>query len=181
MNDIEKIVEAVNRNNSKIIAIDGRAAAGKSTLANALSEILYAPVIHMDDFFLPFDKRTVERLSEIGGNVDYERFNEEIIPRLRDGYPFSYKCFDCSTGTMNQDVFVDKSDIKIIEGSYSSHPEFGSYYDLLIFKDVAKDEQIRRLEKRNPDKLEDFINKWIVMENKYFAHYCIKEKADIIL
>ncbi len=181
MNDIEKIIDAVNRSNARIIAIDGRAASGKSTLSKALSEILYAPVIRMDDFFLPFEKRTKERLSEIGGNIDYERFSEEIIPKLRSEYPFSYKRFDCSAGTMAQNVFIDKSAIKIIEGSYSAHPAFGKYYDLLIFKDVDKDEQLRRLERRNPEKLDDFINKWIVMEEAYFSYYSIKEKADIIL
>ncbi|MBS7324987.1 MAG: (d)CMP kinase, partial [Angelakisella sp.] len=40
-------------NDISVIALDGRAAAGKSTLAAALAETLQAAVIHMDDFFLP--------------------------------------------------------------------------------------------------------------------------------
>lgn len=181
MDDIEKIIDTVNKSNAKIIAIDGRAASGKSTLSMLLSEILYAPVIHMDDFFLPFEKRREERLSEIGGNIDYERFEWDILPNLRCYDSFSYRRFDCSTGTMNQEVFVDSSELKIVEGSYASHPYFGHYFDLLIFKDVDRDEQIRRLEKRCPEKLDDFLNKWIVMEERYFSHYRIKDKADIIL
>ena len=34
-----------------IISVDGRAAAGKTTLAARLSQLLGASVIHMDDFF----------------------------------------------------------------------------------------------------------------------------------
>ena len=60
-----------------VIAIDGRAASGKSTLAEQLSTLLEADVIHMDDFFLQPYQRTPERLAEIGGNVDYERFAKE--------------------------------------------------------------------------------------------------------
>ena len=52
-----------------VIAIDGMAASGKSTLAARLAEELDGCVIHMDDFFLPPELRTQERLSSPGGNV----------------------------------------------------------------------------------------------------------------
>ncbi|MBO5109218.1 MAG: hypothetical protein J6D21_00735 [Clostridia bacterium] len=44
------------------VLIDGRCASGKSTLGAALAERLGANLFHMDDFFLPFDKKTPERL-----------------------------------------------------------------------------------------------------------------------
>ena len=74
-----------------IIAIDGRAASGKSTLAQQLGELLDADVIHMDDFFLPPSLRTKERLSEPGGNVHYERFAEEV-PLLYTGKANGTRC-----------------------------------------------------------------------------------------
>lgn len=33
---------------------------------------------HMDDFYLQGRQRTYERLNEVGGNVDYERFAKEV-------------------------------------------------------------------------------------------------------
>ena len=45
----------------RIIAIDGRCAAGKTTLAARLAKELGGDVIHMDDFFLPLELRTEER------------------------------------------------------------------------------------------------------------------------
>ena len=60
-----------------VIAIDGMAASGKSNLAARLAEELDGCVIHMDDFFLPPELRTQERLSSPGGNVHYERFEAE--------------------------------------------------------------------------------------------------------
>jgi ABC-type multidrug transport system fused ATPase/permease subunit len=54
------------------IAIDGMAGAGKTTLASLLSQIFNCAVIHMDDFFLPFEMRTPQRLAQPGGNVHYE-------------------------------------------------------------------------------------------------------------
>lgn len=53
-------------------------AAGKSTLALLLSEQPDATIFHMDDFYLQGRQRTYERLNEVGGNVDYERFAKEV-------------------------------------------------------------------------------------------------------
>lgn len=80
----------------RIIAIDGRCAAGKTTLAARLAKELGGDVIHMDDFFLPPALRTQERRSEPGGNVHYERFLTEVMPKLASGQAFSYQRFDCS-------------------------------------------------------------------------------------
>ena len=65
-----------------IFALDGMCASGKTSLSNALGFVFRAPVFHMDDFFLPAEKRTKERLSEVGGNVDRERFREEDFVRF---------------------------------------------------------------------------------------------------
>jgi uridine kinase len=53
LNKIIQDVEAKNRPNGlpvKIIAIDGRGGAGKSTLADKLAKELNAEVLHIDDF-----------------------------------------------------------------------------------------------------------------------------------
>ena len=69
----------------RIIAIDGRCAAGKTTLAARLAKELGGDVIHMDDFFLPLELRTEERFREPGGNVHYERFKTEVLKPLEAG------------------------------------------------------------------------------------------------
>jgi len=49
-----------------------------------------------------------------------------------------------------------------------------------IFCDVDKGTQSERILQRNPDKVSDFINKWIPMEEKYFEFFDIKNKCDIV-
>lgn len=73
---IEEILKRKHR--PVIIAIDGRCAAGKLTLALLLSEQPDATIFHMDDFYLQGRQSTYERLNEVGGNVDYERFAKEV-------------------------------------------------------------------------------------------------------
>lgn len=165
----------------KIIAIDGRAASGKTTIAEVLSKVLDAPSVHMDDFFLPLEKRTAERLSEPGGNVDYERFGKEVISSLSED-AFSYDIFDCSEMRINGKRRIDFREYLIIEGSYSHHPYFSDYADLYVFSDINPDTQKERILKRNGEKmLEMFTSRWIPMEEGYFEAFSIKDNADLIL
>ena len=68
-----------------LVTIDGPCGSGKSTLADALSDALNAPIIRMDDFFLPHALKTPQRLAIPGGNVDLERLMQEVITPLRRG------------------------------------------------------------------------------------------------
>ena len=163
-----------------VITLDGPAASGKTTMAEQLQTILGADVIHMDDFFLPLPLRTPERLAEAGGNVHYERFREEVLPRLRDASGFAYTRFDCSVMDYNGQRTVGSAPFRIVEGSYSGHPVFGDYADITVFSHISAEEQMARILRRNgPVMAERFRNVWIPMEETYFAAHSIREKADV--
>lgn len=175
INEIKKI-----KKKPCIVAIDGRCGAGKTTLALNLKKHFGCSVVHMDDFFLRPFQRTEERLNEAGGNIDYERFMEEVVIPLKMKQSFCYKPFNCCTLDYDKEKTVDISDIVIIEGAYSCHPKFADIYDLKIFLDVSREEQLRRIEKRNGKaQAEQFVNKWIPLEETYFNTFKIKEKCDI--
>ena len=164
-----------------IITLDGRAASGKSTLADQLTAILQAGLIHMDDFFLPPALRSPERLAEPGGNVDYQRFAAEVLPHLNDSQSFSYICFDCSQMAMGNPRTVSASQYRILEGSYSNHPTFGDYADYKILCHIDPETQMQRILTRNGEELaEMFRSRWIPMEENYFNTFGIREKADFI-
>lgn len=165
-----------------IIAIDGRAGAGKTTLATKLTHFLQAELIHMDDFFLPMNLRTKERLQSAGGNIHYERFLEQVLPYLTTHIPFAYPCFDCSTMNYNKEKQIQNTGWCIVEGSYSHHPSFQRYADITIFVDIEKELQKKRILQRNGEKMAElFETKWIPMEETYFHEFQIKEKSDFII
>ena len=160
-------------------AIDGPCASGKTTLAKKLSDIFDANVFHMDDFFLRPEQRTKERLSVPGGNVDYERFYDEVLSKLCDNKPFSYRPFCCKTMTLLKPVLVKPKRLNIVEGSYSMHEALRGFYDLTVFLDISPLEQKERILKRNPQNADMFFTKWIPLENMYFEECKIKEKCKI--
>lgn len=151
-----------------IIAIDGRAASGKTTMARQLADILGGDIIQMDDFFLPPALRTEERFRTPGGNVHYERFREEVLPHLSQSEPFSYERFDCHIMDYHGQRHVSSKSFRIVEGSCSCHPQLGDYADITVFSTVAPDVQMQRILRRNGAEMaEVFRERWIPMEELY--------------
>ena len=167
-----------NPGKKMVIAIDGMCGAGKSTLAELLHESLGGNLFHMDDFFLQPHQRTPERLSEIGGNVDYERFREEITNHLGDEEEFTYGVFDCGKQCISKRVKVKPAHINIIEGSYCLHPYLEDKADIRLFLKVDTEEQIKRISSRNAkEQVRRFVEEWIPKENSYFEEYDIPKKC----
>ena len=176
-----KIDGLLREKNFVIVAIDGKCTSGKTTLAGKLAEIYDCNVFHMDDFFLRPEQRTPERLAEIGGNVDYERFQEEVLLPLKSGQPFSYRPFDCKTFTLSAPVAVAPKKLNIVEGSYSHHPYFGAAYDWKILLTVDSETQRQRILERPSFLHKRFFEEWIPMENQYFEVFGISDQSEIIL
>jgi len=174
--------EATAKGKAKVIAIDGRAAGGKSTLAKQFSLVTGAGVVHMDDFFLPQELRTDERLATPGGNVHYERFAQEVLPHLTSCEAFSYNIFDCSRMALHGQRTVAASPLRLIEGAYCCHPALGEYMDLRVFSDVSPREQLRRIRLRESEEMtRRFIESWIPMEESYFKSFAIRDRAELTL
>lgn len=168
------------RKKGAIVAIDGMCASGKTTLARALAETLDANVYHMDDFFLPPALRTKERLDEVGGNVDRERFLQEVLIPLAQGRPFAYRPFRCDRMALAEAVESRPGALNIVEGAYSCHPALREYYDAVICLTIDPQEQARRIRARNGEgMLARFVNEWIPMENRYLAALDLAARADL--
>ncbi len=176
------IAEAMVQNPSLLVAIDGRCGAGKTTVAKRLSDKFECNVIHTDDFFLSPEKRTPERLSTPGGNIDVERFIIEVMTQLKSGTPFSYRPYDCHTGSFKAPMHVTPTKLTIIEGSYSCHPLLWDSYDLRIFVDIDEQTQLERISARNgKDAVGVFESRWIPLEEKYFEAFSIRERCDAVV
>jgi len=179
----DRINQCLDNKDFAIVAIDGNAAAGKSTLAAALNDIYSCNVIPMDHFFLRPEQRTPERLSEPGGNIDYDSFIDHIITPLRTRESFTYYPYDCKLDKPGEPITVNPKKLTVIEGVYSMHPLFFgnfSLYDITVFLSIDKKEQRRRLLLRNEHLYNRFINEWIPMENNYFDYFNIVEKCDFV-
>lgn len=177
---IKDCIGAMAEKDRILIAIDGSCTSGKSTLAALLARELDCNVFRVDDYFLRPEQRTEERLAQPGGNVDYERFREEVLLPLKTGMPFFYRPYDCGTGKLKAPVAVTPKRISVIEGSYSHHPFFEGPYDIKVFLKVSPEVRLVRIGQRPAFLRKRFEEEWIPMEQRYFEAFDIESKADIV-
>lgn len=176
---LQRVKEISAEKEHLILAIDGRCGAGKTTLAFYLQTVCECNVIPMDHFFLRPEQRTKERLMQPGGNVDHERFLKEVLVPLKEGQAFSYRPYDCQKQQLSKERYVIPAKITLVEGSYSCHPKLRAFYDVTIFMTVDEKEQLHRIERRNgKEGLSLFKDRWIPLEETYFASCNIREKCD---
>lgn len=164
----------INNNTGFIFALEGKCASGKTTLSNRLDNVT---IIDVDDFFLRKELKTKERLEEIGGNIDYDLY-EECLKKLKPNSTISYTIFDCKTQQYTSKQIQIKDKVLVV-GVYSYHPKVRKYIDNLLYLLVDENVQLERLKKRSM--FERFINEWVPLENRYFASFDFIGNADILI
>jgi len=175
-----RIDELMCEKDHVLVAIDGDCASGKTTLAGGLAKVYDCNVVHLDQFFLRPEQRTKERLAKPGGNVDFERFSEEVLDKLKVGKAFSYHPFNCKIQDFDAPILLLPKKLTIIEGSYSHLPSLAKHYDLKVFLSIPKEVQLERILKRNGEvMLEKFKSMWIPMEKQYAEAFEIKANSDL--
>lgn len=165
-----------------LIALDGRCGSGKTTLAARLAEAFPGSItVHTDDYYLPPAARVPGWDKISCANMDLRRLRAEVLEPARVGRGFSYKAYSCREGAYLPPVACAPARLVLIEGSYSHHPALAACYDLRIFVTCSKAEQTRRLQAREGARYAAFAERWIPLEEGYFAKYAIEQSADLIL
>lgn len=200
ISEAAKIISSALFSAPIIVAIDGRCASGKTTLAKEIESLISGlnavsggegryknngcalTVIHTDDFFLRPEQRSPERLRTPGENIDHERFLKEVLIPLKEEHDFSYRPFNCHTYSFGEPIFVKGGKKSVlIEGSYSCHRNLCNYYDMRIFLSTDKKTQYERIRARNGANAEIFVNKWIPLEELYFSFFHVPECCELIV
>ncbi len=152
------------------VALDGRSASGKTTLAAALADILDVAVIEGDDFYAGGTQlRQEPPAALVKACIDWPR-QREVLEALRAGEEASWHAFDWRTfdGHLCAGATVKApKPILILEGVYASRPELEDLIDLKIL--VRADEALReaRLVARE-GAITPWQRQWEMAEEYYF-------------
>lgn len=180
-----RIREAAAHMARPIVALDGMAASGKTTLAHALArEIPGCAVVSMDDFFLPPERRTRAERERLLANADIERFDAEVLAPLAAGREAVYRPFVCHP----QPAFLPpvaipaQASCVIVEGAYCLHPLLYDRYALRALCLIAPQEQQKRIAARDGEvMLSRFLSEWIPLENRHLEARNLARRCDLII
>ena len=165
-----------------VLALDGRCGSGKTTLANTLARQFPASItLHTDDFYLPPAQRIRGWEKTPCANMDLDRLRDEALRPAYEGQLVQYRAYSCREGAYLPARELAAQPLVILEGSYSHHPLLTGCETLRVFLTCAKEEQTRRLQAREGARYPAFAQRWIPLEEGYFAKYSIEESADLIL
>lgn len=164
-----------------VVAIDGRCGSGKSTLGGLLARLFGCTLLHTDDYYLPLDQRAPGWEQTPGGNMDFARLRAQALKPALAGQPIAYRAYSCQQGQLLPAVPLPPKALTILEGSYSMHPALQTPYAVRIFLDCAPEEQARRLRAREGEYFAMFQQRWIPLEEGYFAQYRVRQRCDLVL
>ena len=151
-----------------VLAIDGRCGSGKSSLAQLLHELFGCNVLHMDDFYLPFDERAPDWTDRPAGNINLSRFRNEALAPAAAGQSILYRAYSCQQGRYRDTAPLSPTPLTVAEGSYSHHPALADAYQCKVFLTCPDAVQARRLQAREGSHYAAFVDRWIPMEELYF-------------
>lgn len=165
-----------------LVGIDGCCASGKTTLAGMLAQRLPGcAVLHTDDYYLPVERRIPNWMRTPAANMDLARLRAEVLEPARAGRPFTTQAYSCQQRQYLPPMEWVPGALVLVEGSYSHHPSLADCYDLRIFLRCSPEEQARRLQVREGERYPRFIQRWVPLEEGYFARDRIQEQADLVL
>ncbi len=164
-----------------LVGIDGRCGSGKTRFAHLLGELFGGNILHMDDFYLPLDKRPVDWKKVPGGNMDFTRLRMEALDPLCAKKEVIYRPYDCGQDRFGQSLQLEPHPLNVIEGSYSHHPSLEASYDCKVFLTCSVMERVRRLRQREGSYFSMFEKQWMPMEENYLRAYSIEESSDFTI
>ncbi len=171
-----------------LVAVDGRCGSGKTGFSGIVEQLIpgFKHIAHMDDLYLPWEKRPPDWMETPAGNMDLERLRREILLPVRSGEPLAYPPFLPDGPVLDEygeprEIDPDEVELILVEGTYSQHPSLATYYDYKIFLTCDHEEQTRRLRAREGEYYPTFDRVWRALEEAYFAACGTEAAADLVV
>jgi len=159
-----------------IIAIDGPAGAGKTTLAKeiflALSPAMSVQIIHMDDLYDGWENALTSELSKVLENLvgHHEAKTSAQIRR-----------YNWATNSFGKSEELPVSDLLILEGVGSADLNIQDRLAALIWMEIDPLDGLIRVINRDGSQVADQMQKWLTTQAQHFLQHSTREKADFIL
>jgi uridine kinase len=156
----------------RLVCIDGRAAAGKSTLAGRLASALGdVQIVHMDDLYEGWT----------GLDRVWDRLDSWVLQPLRGNFPGRYRRYDWSAEAYAEWHDVPVRPALVVEGVGSADRPIDHLATLKIWVDAPLSVRYQRGMDRDGESFRPYWDAWAADEAVHFARERTQERADLIV
>lgn len=159
-----------------IIAIDGPAGAGKTTLAHdiklALAQRYSITEIHMDDLYDGWDNALTSHLTDV---------LTHLVSAHKEAKQISLSTYNWHEGHFNPASEIEKSEMLILEGVGSGQMAIRDSLAALIWIDIEDSQGLARVLERDGKEIESQMKKWLATQEQHFRDEDTQNAADFVL
>jgi uridine kinase len=156
---------------TRIIAIDGQAGSGKTTLAETLAAELNAPVVSLEYLYDGWDG--LER--GIGLLVT------EVLEPLSKGRTAYVPRYDWIGETWDEPTPLDPPETLIVEGAGAGARPAAKYESVLVWLETPSSVRKKRALDRDGETFAPYWDQWAAQESAMLARERTRERADIVI
>ena len=167
----------------RLVAVDGPAGAGKTTLAAALRRHLRdalrptggrVVLIHMDSVYDGWD----------GLEAGMRTVDTDVVAPLLDGRPGSYRRYDWLAGRFAEPRTVEPCEVLLVEGVGSAGHDgsaLASASTLLVWVEAPDVVRLDRAIARDGEETRDPLAGWRAQEDRVLARERVRARADVVV
>ncbi len=159
----------------RVVALDGPAGSGKTTLAAAVADRcaaagLRAHVVHMDDLYAGW--------SGLEGDL-WPRLAAQVLEPLRRGRPGRFQRYDWVAGRFDGWVDVPVPDVLVLEGCGSGRRAGAADVGVLVWVEADDATRLARGLARDGEAARPEWERWMVAEAAHYAREGTRGRADV--
>jgi uridine kinase len=156
---------------TRVVAVDGRSGAGKTSLAGVLRRELAAPVVTLEDLYGGWD----------GLERGIDLLVSEVLEPIAAGRAARVPQYDWVAGAWGEPWVLDPPDVLVVEGVGAGARRAARYESGVIWLEAAATVRKKRALERDGETFAPHWDVWAAQEDALLARERTAERADLVI
>jgi uridine kinase len=156
---------------TRVVAVDGRSGAGKTSFAAVLQGELAAPVVSLEDLYGGWD----------GLDHGVDLLVSDVLGPLAAGWAPRVPRYDWVEAQWAEPVLLEPTEVLIVEGVGACARRAAAFESLLVWLEAPPDVRKKRALDRDGETFAPYWDRWAAQEDAMLACEHTPDRADIVI